>query len=123
VILQEGNLSWMPYLEERADFAVNNHRRDLAPKVDRPPSRIMHEQTMGSFLRDPVAIAMRHEIGLDRFLWQADYPHIDSLFPNSRTMLAEQLRNVPDAEARQIAEGNARRLLRLPARAVPSMST
>jgi len=120
VVFQEGNLSWMPYLEERVDFAVNKLRSDLAPKVSRPPSQIMHEQTMASFLRDPVGIAMRHQIGLDRFLWQADYPHIDGLFPDSRKELVKQLQDVPDDEARQIAEGNARKLLRLGAWSPPN---
>jgi predicted TIM-barrel fold metal-dependent hydrolase len=113
VVFLEGNLSWAPYLEERADFAVNGNRASQAVPSPRPPSRIIHEQVMASFLRDPVGIAMRHQIGLDRFLWQDDYPHSDSLYPDSRTALAKLLQDVPDDEARQIAEGNARRLLRL----------
>lgn len=116
IVLLEGNLSWLPYFEERCDFAVNKRP---AHQPNRPTSRVAHEQLMGSFLRDPVAIKWRHDIGLDRFLWQGDYPHVDSLWPDSRTELAAQLADVPDAEARQIAEGNARKLLRLPATWTP----
>ncbi len=116
IVLLEGNLSWLPYFEERCDFAVNKRP---ASQPRRPTSQVAHDQLMGSFLRDPVAIRWRRDIGLDRFLWQGDYPHIDSLWPDSRTELAAQLADVPDAEARQIAEGNARRLLRLPATWTP----
>jgi predicted TIM-barrel fold metal-dependent hydrolase len=114
VIFLEGNLSWAPYLEERADFAVNGNRAGQAVPSARKPSQIIHDQVMASFLRDPLAIALRHQIGLDRFLWQDDFPHSDSLYPDSRAALAALLRDVPDGEARQIAEGNARKLLRLP---------
>jgi predicted TIM-barrel fold metal-dependent hydrolase len=111
IVLLEGNLAWLPYFEERCDFSVNR-RPDLQPK--RPTSEVAHTQLLSSFLIDPVAIRMRHEIGIERFLWQGDYPHIDSLWPDSRNELAKQLAEVPDAEAIQIAEGNARKLLRMP---------
>jgi predicted TIM-barrel fold metal-dependent hydrolase len=117
VVLLEGNLSWLPYFEERCDFSVNK-RPALQPT--RPTSRVAHEQLLCSFLRDPVAMRWRHDIGLERFLWQSDFPHIDTLWPDSRKDLEEQLVDVPDAEARQIAEGNARQLLRLPAWTPPA---
>ena len=112
VVLLEANVSWMPYLEERLDFATRG-RSELTPK-GRPASRVMHEQIAASFLTDPIGIADRHRIGLDRILWQSDYPHVDSLWPESRSDLAALLADVPDDEARQIAATNARRLLRLP---------
>jgi len=111
VLLLEANLAWMPYIEERLDFATRG-RHELAPK-GRPASRVMHEQIYGSFLSDPVAIADRARIGVERFFWQADYPHVDSLWPESRSDLAGLLSNVPDAEARRIAADNARQFLRM----------
>lgn len=112
VVLLEANVSWLPYIEERLDFATRG-RKELAP-TGRPASRVMHEQIFASFLTDPVGIEDRHRIGLERILWQSDYPHVDSLWPDSRKELAALLSGIPDEEARQIAEGNARKLLRLP---------
>jgi predicted TIM-barrel fold metal-dependent hydrolase len=114
VVLLEANASWMPYMEERLDFATRG-RKELAPK-GRPASRVMHEQMLASFLTDPLAIEDRHRIGIERLLWQSDFPHVDSLWPESRSDLAGLLKDVPDAEAAQIAAGNARTLLRLPMR-------
>ena len=51
--------------------------------------------------------------GVDKILFEVDYPHSDCVWPNSRTGLEEALRDVPDGEARLIAGDNARRLLRL----------
>jgi hypothetical protein len=111
VLLVEANVAWFPYLEERLDFATRG-RKDLAPK-GRAASRVMREQIYGSFLTDPVGIAHRHEIGLERFFWQSDYPHVDSLWPESRADLAGLLADVPDDEARRIAADNARHFLRI----------
>ena len=65
------------------------------------------------FIRDEAGIANRHEIGVDKILFEADYPHSDTMWPNSRTGLEAALRHVPDDEARLIAGDNARKLLRL----------
>lgn len=111
MLLIEANVAWFPYIEERLDFATRG-RKDLAPK-GRAASRVMREQIYGSFLTDPVGIAHRHEIGLERFFWQSDYPHVDSLWPESRPDLAALLADVPDAEAAQIAAGNAKEFLRI----------
>jgi predicted TIM-barrel fold metal-dependent hydrolase len=113
IVLVEANVSWFPYLEERVDFAT--HRRpDGVPPGTRKASEIMRTQILGTFIHDPIAIAHRHEIGLERFLWQSDFPHPDSVWPDSRKILTKQLMDVPEAEAIQIAVGNARALLRLP---------
>ena len=47
-------------------------------------------------------------------MWEADFPHNDSNWPNSRKMLADALMDVPDEEARRITELNARELYRFP---------
>jgi hypothetical protein len=54
----------------------------------------------------------RHAIGVDRLLIEIDFPHSDSNWPNSRKRVAENLAGVPDGEAHQIVEFNARQLLR-----------
>ena len=53
-------------------------------------------------------IANRHLIGIDKLMWEADFPHNDSNFPDSRKLLEKALADVPDHEAHQIAELNAR---------------
>ncbi len=53
-------------------------------------------------------------IGIDNIMFEGDYPHSDSNFPASRKMLADVLFEVPDDEARKIAEDNARRVFNFP---------
>ena len=65
------------------------------------------------FIRDEAGIEARHRIGVDKIMFEADYPHSDCVWPNSRASLAEQLRDVPDDEARLIAGQTAAKLLRV----------
>ena len=68
----------------------------------------------GSFIADDAGIEERHLIGTDNIMFEGDYPHSDSNFPASRAKLTGVLSGVPDAEARKIAEDNARRVFNFP---------
>jgi predicted TIM-barrel fold metal-dependent hydrolase len=63
---------------------------------------------------DLYAIQNLHLIGVDKLMWEADFPHNDGNWPDSRKLLAEALVDVPDDEAAKIAELNARELYRFP---------
>ncbi|MGO9456861.1 MAG: amidohydrolase family protein [Acidimicrobiales bacterium] len=45
---------------------------------------------------------------MDKLMWEADYPHNDSNYPNSRKILEEAVADIPDDEAARIGELNAR---------------
>jgi predicted TIM-barrel fold metal-dependent hydrolase len=62
------------------------------------------------FISDQHAIRSLDEMPTKQLMWESDYPHSDSLWPNSRQHLAEALEGVDDEIARDIAELNARRL-------------
>ncbi|HEX3713529.1 MAG TPA: amidohydrolase family protein, partial [Trebonia sp.] len=76
------------------------------------PSDLFREHIWGCFIDDFHGVAARHEIGVGNILIEVDYPHSDSNWPSSRKHVAENLAEVPDDEAHQIVELNARKLLR-----------
>ena len=55
----------------------------------------------------PDEIAMRHEIGADRLMWGADYPHTEGSFPHTRLALRLLFSDVPEAEVRVMTSTNA----------------
>jgi predicted TIM-barrel fold metal-dependent hydrolase len=116
VALSEGGIGWMPYILERVDYTWERHR--WYQEVDRTtkPSELFAEHIYGCFISDFAGIGDRHLIGVDNIMWEGDYPHSDSQWPNSRKVLSEALVDVPDHEARKIAEDNARRLFNFPRR-------
>ena len=61
-----------------------------------------------------MAVKDRETIGLSSLMFESDYPHADSVWPNSRVRLTQILEDVPDNDARMIAEMNARRFFRFP---------
>ena len=51
-----------------------------------------------SFQEDAIGIRLRDVIGVDNMMWGSDYPHSESTFPQSRKILAEILKGVPEDE-------------------------
>jgi predicted TIM-barrel fold metal-dependent hydrolase len=114
VALSEGGIGWMPWMLERTDYVWDRHRHYTGCNPDVRPSDLFREHITGCFIADEAGVEMRHLIGVDNIAFESDYPHSDSNWPNSRTKLEEALADVPDDEARKIAELNARRVFRFP---------
>ena len=109
IALSEGGAGWVPYVLERLDYTWERSRYEGLLN-ERAPSQVFADQFWVCMIVDHYAIANRHRIGLAKLMWEADFPHNDGNYPNSRKMLAEGLIDVPDDEAKQIAETNARQL-------------
>lgn len=58
-------------------------------------------------------LAASHEIGIDRFLFGVDYPHVESTWPNTRDWAREMLRGFNETDARKILGENAIRFYNL----------
>jgi predicted TIM-barrel fold metal-dependent hydrolase len=114
-VLSEADIGWIPYVLERTDYSWERHRFWCDVDADRRPSELFRDHVYGCFTSDQAGIDQRYAIGVEQILFGSDYPHADSNWPHTRKVLGEQLVDVPDDEARLIAGGNARRLLRFPA--------
>src|SRR3546814_10837431 len=55
-------------------------------------------------------LAVRHEIGIDRFMWGSDYPHDEGSHPYTREHLRSRLSGIAPAEVRKILSENAAQL-------------
>jgi predicted TIM-barrel fold metal-dependent hydrolase len=55
----------------------------------------------------PDELALRHEIGVDRLMWGADYPHTEGSFPNTRVALRLLFSDVPEDEVRVMTSTSA----------------
>jgi len=114
VALSEGGIGWMPYILERVDYTWERHRWYQDVDKTTRPSELFADHIYGCFISDSAGLGDRRLIGVDNIMWEGDYPHSDSQWPNSRKVLSEVLASVPDDEAARIAEGNARRLFNFP---------
>ncbi len=78
------------------------------------PSELYYKHIYSCFISDEHGLESRDKVGLDNILWECDYPHSDSNWPNSRKVAHEALVNVPDDEVHKIVELNARELFNFP---------
>ena len=114
VALSEGGIGWIPYAGCGLIYTWERHRWYTGVNTDVRPSDLFSDHIFGCFIADDAGIEERKLIGVDNIMFEGDYPHSDSNFPASRKKLADVLLDVPDGEARRIAEDNARRVFNFP---------
>jgi predicted TIM-barrel fold metal-dependent hydrolase len=106
--MSEGGIGWIPYALERADYVHKHHRAWTHTNLGgRLPSEIFHEHFWTCFIDDAAGIEMRQKVGVNKMMWEMDYPHSDSTWPNAPELLWQTLTGVPDDEINKITHRNA----------------
>jgi predicted TIM-barrel fold metal-dependent hydrolase len=111
----EFDTGWVAHFLYRDDYnfgrmgAFRTH-----PYLKLKPSGYFHQNFLMTFEDDEVGIRTRDLIGVDNLLWGSDYPHADSLFPDSQPVLDRIFQGVPEAERRKITVDNVCKLYGLP---------
>jgi predicted TIM-barrel fold metal-dependent hydrolase len=113
VALSEGGAGWVPYALERLDYTWARSRHE-GLRNDAPPSEVFKQHFYVCMVADNYAIRNRDLIGVDNLMWECDFPHHDSNWPDSRKLLADALIDVPEVDVRKIVEENARMLYAFP---------
>jgi predicted TIM-barrel fold metal-dependent hydrolase len=95
-------------MQARADNTIMSlFGADAARRLTRLPSDYVRSNVYhGSFLTDE-DIAHRHEVGVDRMMWGADFPHHEGTHPFSREALRLNFSGLPDDEIRLMTSGTA----------------
>ena len=112
--MAESGLGWVPWVVQELD-----HRFELMWEnkgywdrhggipLEARPSEIFKRQIYASFQDDPVAIRLLPFMGEGHVMWASDYPHPDSTWPNSRTKIDAQMKDLPAATRKQLLHDNA----------------
>jgi len=111
----EGQIGWIPYLLERADDVWKQHRAWVGtPKSSsEPPSTFYYRQVFGCFFRDQHGLDSLAACGPDNVMFEVDYPHSDSTWPDSKAVAMELMHDLPAATVRKLVRSNAIKLLGL----------
>jgi predicted TIM-barrel fold metal-dependent hydrolase len=112
----EFETGWVGNFLRRIDHAFARSGGSTFPdvKLSMKPSDYWHRNCLITFEDDEIGIRTRDFIGVENLLWGSDYPHGDSIFPNSQRILDELFVGVSDDDRRAITAGNACRLYHLP---------
>ncbi len=96
---------------ERADRQWEEHGK-WERLVDLRPSEAYANSFSATTIGDPLAIQLRDVIGIDTMLWECDFPHAESPWPNMQNKLEASFAGVPEDDVERITHGNAARLFR-----------
>ena len=118
VFMAETQIGWIPnYYDQFDDLYARLHHvgeqeLGLAP-LSRKPSEYLRDHFLWGFMRNPVGVRMRHEIGVENIMWSSDFPHSECDWPHSIDVIEEAMVGVPDDERYKIVAGNAVDFFRL----------
>jgi len=110
--LSEGGLGWVPYFLERADYVYKHHHmwthQDFG---DMLPSDVFRRNVLNCFIDDRAGVQMRHLVGVDTIMWECDYPHSDTTWPEAPERVWEHFQDIDitDEEIHKMTWQNAAR--------------
>jgi predicted TIM-barrel fold metal-dependent hydrolase len=119
IVLSEGGGGWVPGMMDRIDAVFRKafawrHWAPLGHDKELHPNEVLKRNFWFCAIDEPFTWAMRHEIGVDNLFVETDYPHGDSSWPDTQSVLADQLKGIPDDEVELITWRNASRVYNFP---------
>ena len=102
----------MPYLAERVDSLWSRgdiYDPAIRHRMTERPSTVAARQIFGCIYDDVAGLRAREQIGMSQLMFESDYPHADSTFPNTAAVAQRLVDEVGlnDEETYQFLRGNA----------------
>jgi predicted TIM-barrel fold metal-dependent hydrolase len=109
VVISEGGIGWVPSLLDRLDhhYRKQGDRDSLWVGTDLSPGEVLLRDFWFCLLDEPSAIIQRHRIGVDNILFETDFPHADTSWPDTQELLHLHMDGLPADEVRKISWQNA----------------
>ncbi len=114
IALSEGGIGWVPAVLDRLEYLFEFPRTATWSDQSMSPADILRRNFWFASFWDPSAFEHRHQIGIDHIMVEADYPHVDSTWPDTQAMIDRELKDLPAEDVRKITCENAARLYRHP---------
>jgi predicted TIM-barrel fold metal-dependent hydrolase len=117
MVMAEAGTGWLPWLVQELDY---RHWRLWEAKefwadkggiaLETKPSELFKRQIWATFQEDYAAMSLIPFFGEGHLLWASDYPHPDSVWPNSRAAVERQMQQLSPEMRRKLTHDNAARL-------------
>ena len=104
VVLVELRADWIPATLAHLDVRVAESSLALPLK---PSEYFARNGWVAPSSPRPAEVTMRHEIGIDKFIFATDYPHPEGTWPDTSEWLRVAFRGVPEDELRLLLGENA----------------
>jgi predicted TIM-barrel fold metal-dependent hydrolase len=109
VVVTENGVQWLPSLIRDMESFFDTHGgAPVRSYLKLRPAEYFerHVYLGGSLMKRPEA-EMRHEVGIERLMWGADYPHLEGAAPVHRLILRQVFGGMPEEDLRRILGLNA----------------
>lgn len=110
MVLVENEIGWIPFFFDQLDYYRNRFLATRPTRLQGQPSEVFGRQLFATFFRDPVGARMLEWFGVGACMWSNDFPHPNSTWPNSRKVVAEQLKGLSADARREVMRDTAMRL-------------
>jgi predicted TIM-barrel fold metal-dependent hydrolase len=134
ISLAEGNIGWIPYFLERAEYVYERQRYwvQAGQTFDQQSAdgaahgamaddfdfdnfdvrQLYLDHVYGCFLDDKAGLKLIEECGEDNIMVEVDYPHSDTTWPHSIKLMNERVAGLTPEQQYKVLRGNAERLFR-----------
>ncbi len=115
IAMSEGGIGWVAMLLDRLDNIVerSGYGRDYDAS-GLLPADVLSRNFWFCTIDDPSTIDTRHRIGIDHIMVEVDYPHGDSTWPDTQSVIERCWGHLPIEELDKLTHGNAADLYRWP---------
>jgi predicted TIM-barrel fold metal-dependent hydrolase len=112
IALSEGQVGWIPFVAGRLDneWALGDlFEEDIRARLPRKPSSYIAGRVYGCIFDDLSGLQVRDTVGMSQIMFEIDYPHGDTSFPESKQMAEKLIANagLNERETYQLLRGNA----------------
>ena len=117
MVMAEAGTGWLPWLAQELDYrhwrlweAKEFWADKGGAKLETKPSELFKRQIYATFQEDEAAMSLIPFFGEGHLLWASDYPHPDSVWPNSRAAIERQMKNLSPEMRQKLTRDNAAKL-------------
>jgi predicted TIM-barrel fold metal-dependent hydrolase len=104
----ESGVGWFAFFAEYMDRTWEKQRYWTESPLTEKPSFYMARQVFGSFIQDRAGVLSRELPGAHNIMWSSDYPHSETTFPHSRSVITRDFEGIPERDTRDIICNRAR---------------
>jgi len=109
----ESGVGWMPWMAEYMDRTWEKQRFWTESTLKEYPSFYMEQNIYGSFINDRMGFVNCHQKGGRNVMWSSDFPHSETTYPNSLSVIARDTEGVAEDDIRWIVGGCAEKFFQV----------
>ncbi|MGF1597060.1 MAG: amidohydrolase family protein [Acidimicrobiales bacterium] len=114
MVVAEADAGWVPHWMYRSDHAAMRWGSAMSRTISRQPSDYVLSNCHFTFQDDATAYQNPTLVDSDCLLWASDFPHTDSTWPHSGSILADHTAHLTDEQRQRVLHGNTAKVFHLP---------